>query len=195
MRQAALLLLAGLGLAACQTAPVADAGFLGGYDGLVTREDTIRASIRQRRDDAAVTAIDVPMPTAADVGDKISKVLGCMSRSVQRLKLDVADFENVAIVQKSDVGMAARPFALPVRPAFGGNVHVQCGIGPEFPCAAYEVRMDMRFGNGREAQPFLCGGRTIAVDVALGIDDDGLAGFLATDEIGVLREMRVEDLA
>ena len=58
MRQAALLLLAGLGLAACQTAPVADAGFLGGYDGLVTREDTIRASIRQRRDDVAVTAID-----------------------------------------------------------------------------------------------------------------------------------------
>lgn len=58
MRQAALLVLAGLGLTACQTAPVADAGFLSSYDGLVTREDTIRASIRQRRDDAAVTAID-----------------------------------------------------------------------------------------------------------------------------------------
>ncbi|CAL1690350.1 hypothetical protein MMB232_00472 [Brevundimonas subvibrioides] len=58
MRQAALLVLAGLAVTGCQTAPVADAGFLSGYDGLVTREDTIRASIRQRRDDAVAATID-----------------------------------------------------------------------------------------------------------------------------------------
>jgi len=59
MRYAApILILAALGVSACQTAPVADAGFLSGYDGLVTREDTIRASIRQRRDDAVAATID-----------------------------------------------------------------------------------------------------------------------------------------
>jgi hypothetical protein len=51
-------LLALLGLAACQTAPTADSGFLAGYDQLQTREDTLRASIRQSRDEAAAAAID-----------------------------------------------------------------------------------------------------------------------------------------
>lgn len=53
-----MLLLAGCGLTACQTAPTADSGFLNTYDGLTTRTDTLRASIREKRDDAAVTAID-----------------------------------------------------------------------------------------------------------------------------------------
>ncbi|WP_396594724.1 DUF3313 family protein [Brevundimonas sp. R86498] len=52
------LLLVGLAAAGCQTVPVADTGFLSRYDGLVTREDTIRASIRQRRDDAAAGQIE-----------------------------------------------------------------------------------------------------------------------------------------
>lgn len=51
-------LLAVLGLAACQTAPTADSGFLAGYDQLQTRDDTLRASIRQSRDEAAAAAID-----------------------------------------------------------------------------------------------------------------------------------------
>lgn len=58
MRSLPIVLLAGLVVAGCQTAPVADAGFLSRYDGLVTREDTVRASIRQRRDDAATAVID-----------------------------------------------------------------------------------------------------------------------------------------
>ena len=53
-----MLLLAGCGLTACQTAPTADSGFLNTYDGLTTRTDTLRASIREKRDDAAVTAIE-----------------------------------------------------------------------------------------------------------------------------------------
>lgn len=51
-------LLALCGLAACQTAPAADSGFLTGYDRLVAREDTIRASIRQYRDEAGAAAIE-----------------------------------------------------------------------------------------------------------------------------------------
>lgn len=48
----------GLSLAACQTAPAPDAGFLTSYEGLTKREDTIRASIRERRDDAAMAGVD-----------------------------------------------------------------------------------------------------------------------------------------
>ena len=51
-------LLAVCGLAACQTAPDANSGFLSGYDRLETREDTVRASVRQHRGDAAAAAIE-----------------------------------------------------------------------------------------------------------------------------------------
>lgn len=66
----ALLGLAGLAAAGCQTAPVANAGFLSRYDDLTTREDTIRASIRERRDEAAAAGIDaVHLEPAVFVGD------------------------------------------------------------------------------------------------------------------------------
>jgi len=58
MKSLPLVVVLGLAAAACQTAPVADAGFLGGYDGLVAREDTIRASVRQRRDDGAAAGVE-----------------------------------------------------------------------------------------------------------------------------------------
>lgn len=58
MKHLPSLLVVGLVAAGCQTAPVTDTGFLSRYDGLVTREDTIRASIRQTRDDAAVGRIE-----------------------------------------------------------------------------------------------------------------------------------------
>lgn len=50
--------LALFGVAACQTSPATDSGFLAGYDRLQARDDTIRASIRQYRDDAAAAAIE-----------------------------------------------------------------------------------------------------------------------------------------
>lgn len=70
MHRSCLVLLVGLAAAGCQTAPVADAGFLSGYDGLVTREDTIRASIRQRRDETAAAGVDrLYLEPAVMVGD------------------------------------------------------------------------------------------------------------------------------
>lgn len=59
MKSLTLAALMGVGgLAACQTAPTADSGFLAGYDRLQAREDTLRASIRQHRDEAGAAAID-----------------------------------------------------------------------------------------------------------------------------------------
>ncbi len=51
-------LLAVCGLAACQTAPDANSGFLSDYDRLAAVEGTVRASIRQHRDETAATAIE-----------------------------------------------------------------------------------------------------------------------------------------
>jgi len=51
-------LLAACGLAACQTAPTADSGFLSDYARLQPVEGTVRASIRQYRDETAAAAIE-----------------------------------------------------------------------------------------------------------------------------------------
>ena len=58
VRAAPVLLVSALALAACQTAPAGNAGFLQSYDGLQTKEGTLRVSVRDRRDDAAATAVE-----------------------------------------------------------------------------------------------------------------------------------------
>jgi len=58
MKRFLVLLLAGSSLSACQTAPGEFSGFLSSYDGLVTRTDTLRASIRERRDDTALSGLE-----------------------------------------------------------------------------------------------------------------------------------------
>ena len=56
--------------AACATAPAPESGFLSSYDGLVERTDTLRASVRQSRDEAAARAIErVRIEPAVLVGD------------------------------------------------------------------------------------------------------------------------------
>lgn len=58
MRRTLSLILAAGALGACQTAPVQNAAFLSGYDGLETRGDSLRASIRERRDDGLARQIE-----------------------------------------------------------------------------------------------------------------------------------------
>lgn len=77
MRAIAIALLGGLGAVACQTAPAPNSGFLSSYEGLTPREDSLRASIRERRDDAAVAQLTglylEPAVLAADVAEVISQ--------------------------------------------------------------------------------------------------------------------------
>lgn len=49
---------AALGLAACGTTAVEPSGLLSSYEGLAAREDTVRAAVRERRDDALASRID-----------------------------------------------------------------------------------------------------------------------------------------
>ena len=133
---------------------------------------------------------------AAEVGHEIDHVLRRVARCVDGLKFDVADFETIAVTQPGDVWPAVGPFTLPVRTALSGDVdlHLRVG-GRQFARATHKVSVDVRLGDGGEAQPLLRGEIPVAVDVALGVDDNGLAGALAADEVGVLGEMRVGDLA
>jgi hypothetical protein len=78
-----------LGVSACQTAPTANSGFIGGYDQLETQGDTLRASIRQRRDEAAAASIDrvwlEPSVLVGDAGQSLSEIdRGLVLREVDR---------------------------------------------------------------------------------------------------------------
>ena len=58
------------GLTACQTAPVANSGFLSDYSGLKAQEGTVRASIRVYRDESRAGAIEtVWLEPSVLVGD------------------------------------------------------------------------------------------------------------------------------
>ncbi|MDY6924661.1 MAG: DUF3313 family protein [Pseudomonadota bacterium] len=54
----ALLIAGAVSLGACQTAPAANAGFLSTYEGLETKEGTLRVSVRDRRDEGMAAAIE-----------------------------------------------------------------------------------------------------------------------------------------
>lgn len=58
IRTAAVAAIGALALAACQTAPVANAGFLQSYEGLQTKPGTLRVSVRDRRDDVAAQGVE-----------------------------------------------------------------------------------------------------------------------------------------
>lgn len=58
MRHLIVPTLAMAALAACQTAPKPQSGFLSAYDGLTEQTGTIRASVRERRDDGAAAGIE-----------------------------------------------------------------------------------------------------------------------------------------
>ncbi len=58
LRAAPVLLVSALALAACQTAPAANAGFLQSYDGLQTKEGTLRVSVRDRRAETAAQGVE-----------------------------------------------------------------------------------------------------------------------------------------
>ncbi len=69
-------LLAVCGLAACQTAPTANSGFLSSYDRLEAEEGTVRASIRQHRDESRASGIEQvwlePAVLIGPVGDGVT---------------------------------------------------------------------------------------------------------------------------
>lgn len=58
LRAGAVSVAATVALAACQTAPQADSGFLSIYEGLETMAGTLRVSVRDRRDEAAAQAVE-----------------------------------------------------------------------------------------------------------------------------------------
>jgi hypothetical protein len=89
------------------------------------------------------------------------------------------------------------PPAGPVAGPLGTTLVRQVGPRPEplgeLTGARQEVGVDVRLGHGHDAQPLRLRRLHVAVDVPLGVDDQGLAGLLAAHQVRVLGELRVEN--
>lgn len=107
------LTLGALALGACQTAPTPHSGLLSRYDDLAEPGDSLRAVVRQRRDDAASDAVErvflEPARLAPGVGENLSEndraaVLGEVDRQIcyevsERFTLTEARDDRTAFVR------------------------------------------------------------------------------------------------
>ena len=126
---------------------------------------------------------------ATAVGDHERHVLRGMAGRVHGAELDLADVEGVAVVQQLDVVVAAdRPYRMPLGPALVRQVQGRADAFGELARAGEKVGVDMGFRGGDDLQTFGFRNLEVAIDVALGVDDDRLAGALAADHVGVLGE-------
>jgi hypothetical protein len=142
------------------------------------------------------------LAVALAIGDEKRHVLGRVAGRVKRAQLHAPDGERVAVFQKARVvalAPAVGPVSAgPLRPLWctvGAEVDGRAGFLGQLARAAEEVGVDVRLGHGGDFQSLARGGVEVAVDVALGIDHQGLPRVGAADEVGVLGELVVDDLA
>jgi hypothetical protein len=122
------------------------------------------------------------------VGHEERQVLRRVARGVDGLQADVADPDLAAVVELHPVEAV-----LPIVVALVGEVEGRAGALGELAAAGLVVGVDVRFGDGGDAHAVVLGEADEGVDVAAGVDDDGLAGGLAADEVAALGEVLVVD--
>ena len=123
------------------------------------------------------------------VGHQERQVLGGVARGVDRLDAQVADRDDVVVVERLVVEAVATS-----RAAFGGQVEARAGARGELARAGLEVGVDVRLGDVGDAQPVARGERDEALDVAARVDHDRFAGRLAADQVARLGEVLVVDV-
>jgi len=118
---------------ACQTTPIADAGFLTSYDGLRKKEGTLRVAVRDRRDDELASRVDRVMIEPAQLAagaadarlsaDDVAKVLGEVDRQVCYELSERFTVVNEADVETSRVRVAVTRI-FPTEPVSSGAAAV-----------------------------------------------------------------------
>ena len=118
-----------------------------------------------------------------------------MTRRKHCLQLDVTNFENIAVVEKTCLGISPRPLKLPIGTTLRREIRDGTMALHKLASATQVVGMDVSLCHCRDAKTIFCGDREVAIHIALGIDDHCLARALATDEIRILRKRMVRNLS
>ena len=115
---------------------------------------------------------------------------------MQRLELGLADRETGPVPERHMiVAPAVSPFIPPVRAAFVRQVEPRPEAFGELPRPRQEVGVYVCLRDRDDAKLLARRQIDVAVDVALGIENDRVPGTLAPDQVRVLRERIVENLS
>jgi hypothetical protein len=129
------------------------------------------------------------------VGDGKAKMLRGVPRSVKGADLNFANLKGISVGQEVKIGQVESPLVLPVLATFAGEVERGLGMNGKLTDSGEEVGVDVSIGCRDNSEIVFCRDSEVALNVALGINDDGLARSLTADEVGVLREGGIGDLA
>ena len=124
------------------------------------------------------------------IGDEEGDVFRRVAGRGDHVHGDPPHLDAVAVADHAGLG---GELILPVLIAFVGEVQRRPGAGRELARAGEEVRVDVRLGHVPDREPLSRGLVQVALDVAVRVDDDGLAGLGATDQIAGLRDRRLVD--
>ena len=103
---------------------------------------------------------------------------------------DIADADHVAVVQECGI-VALREGVAPVVASFIGEEELRAGGGGKLARAGDEVGVNVRLRHVPQAKLLLLDGANVLRDVAIRIDDDGVAGRLTGDEVARLSQFLV----
>src|SRR5688500_4981669 len=91
--------------------------------------------------------------------------------------------------------MSMHPCVLPVVAALGRQIHCRTSALRELASAGEEIRMNVSLRHRSDSKALGRGDFDVALDVALGIDDQRFTRPLATDDVRGLCKCRVIDLS
>jgi len=124
-----------------------------------------------------------------------------VARRVDSCDLDGSDGERVSVVEPLDVVLSARlvrrlgPLVLPVLVALVREVEGRVEALGKLAGAGKEVGVNVRFGDPDDRKAFVFGDVEVLIDVPFRIHEERLSRFLTPNEVGVLRELLVENLS
>ena len=116
-------------------------------------------------------------------------MLRCVAGRVHRHEFDVPDRELIAVTEQPVRILAVdQPLVLPLRAALFRRIDEHAARG-HLPQPREVVGMNMGIGGGDDAQFVASREIEVAVHIALGIDDDRLAGSRTANQIRELGEL------
>lgn len=123
-------------------------------------------------------------------------MFGRVSGRVDGSNADAAELDDVVVAEQAwGDGCVFEPARGPIVAALVGDAGDGADAVGELADAGEEVGVDVGFGGVGDAEFLSRGEFDVAVDVAFGVDDDGLARAGAADEVGGLREAFVVEHA
>ena len=120
------------------------------------------------------------------------QVLRRMARRVEHVDADSADVDRRAVGEALDAAVIRKGVA-PLIAAFIRHVQRCARARRELAAAGHEIRVDVRFGDVRNARMLRLGCLDVLLRVAIWIDHDRFTGIGAADEITRLRELQLEE--